>query len=246
MVALEDRGCHRSLPQSRGKLNGDKLRFGYHGLLYNPDGKCIEVPGQNVVPPEASVRIYPVAERYNLVWVWMGNPEQVDTATIPNLHWLDDPNFLTKPGYLHLAYSYQLMKDNLLDLSHLTFLHSQTIGAPGNAETAAKVERSGNSVTVSRWMMDIPPSPTWKQLGIFDGNVDRCQIVNWKLGPSTVSIDLSGAPAGTGGPNGVRGNGIEMYNLSIVTPETRNSSHYLWSQALGPGINGKLELNDFF
>ena len=73
------------------------------------------------------------------------------------------------------------MNDNLLGLSHLTFVHAQTIGAPGNAETAAKVERSGNSVTVSRWMMDIPPSPTWKQLGIFDGNVDRCQIVNWNL-----------------------------------------------------------------
>ena len=61
-----------------------------------------------------------------------------------------------------------------------------------------------------------------------------------------MAIDLSGATAGTGSPNGVRGNGIEKYNLSIVTPETRNSSHYLWSQGLGPGINGKPELNDFF
>ncbi len=115
----------------------------------------------------------------------------------------------------------------------------------GNAETAAKVERSGNDVTVSRWMMDIPPSPTCKQFGVFEGNVDRCQILTWTA-PSTVSIDDSGAPAGTGGDNSVRGNGIEMYNLSTVTPETRNTSHYFWSQALGPGLNDKLELNDFF
>ena len=101
------------------------------------------------------------------------------------------------------------MNDHLLDLSHLTFVHAHTIGAPGNAETAVKVQRSGNGVTISRWMMDIPPSLTWKQLGVFEGNVDRCQIVTWTA-PSPVSIYGSGAPAGTGGHNSVRGNGIEI------------------------------------
>src|SRR2546423_7561339 len=83
-VALEDRCCHRQLPLSMGKLEGDDLRCGYHGLKFAPSGQCIEIPGQASIPPQARVRAYPLVERYRWLWIWMGAPERADPKLIPN------------------------------------------------------------------------------------------------------------------------------------------------------------------
>ncbi len=76
--ALEDRCCHRAAPLSLGAVEGDHLRCGYHGLTFDTKGQCISVPGQDTVPSGARVRAYPVAERYNVVWIWMGDPARAD------------------------------------------------------------------------------------------------------------------------------------------------------------------------
>jgi phenylpropionate dioxygenase-like ring-hydroxylating dioxygenase large terminal subunit len=62
-VALEDRCCHRQLPLSMGRLEGDELRCGYHGLKFDASGTCVEIPGQTAIPPQARVRAYPLLER---------------------------------------------------------------------------------------------------------------------------------------------------------------------------------------
>src|SRR5947208_10186817 len=72
-VALQDRCCHRYLPLSRGKLEADRLRCGYHGLLFDADGKCVEIPGQANIPPQAKVRAFPTQERVGWIWIWMGD-----------------------------------------------------------------------------------------------------------------------------------------------------------------------------
>ena len=81
-VALADRCCHRHAPLSRGRLRGDALECPYHGFTYDPSGACILVPGQANIPPGARVRSYPVVERYNLVFIWTGDPDKADPKLI--------------------------------------------------------------------------------------------------------------------------------------------------------------------
>ena len=38
-VAFEDRCCHRRAPLSKGRIEGDNLRCGYHGFLYDATNK---------------------------------------------------------------------------------------------------------------------------------------------------------------------------------------------------------------
>lgn len=235
-VALEDRCCHRGLPLALGRIVGDRLQCGYHGLVFDPTGACVRVPGQTLVPPEARIKSYPVIERHKMIWIWMGEPARADAAEIPDFHWLDSPRYQYKPDYFKPGASWRLVLDNLLDLSHVAFLHGRTIGIVQNADFSAKSERSDNGVVVTRWMLDVPPSPSWSRLGLFAKNVDRCQIVNWTP-PGFVWIDIGGAVAGTGAPEGDRSQGIELFNVSIVTPATARATHYFWAQVLGFGLD---------
>src|SRR5215216_61504 len=101
-AALEDRCCHRAAPLSRGEVAGENLRCGYHGLIFDAAGRCVEVPGQPTVPSDARVRAYPVAERWNVVWIWMGDPARADETRIVELPWLIDPGWSATPGYLRI------------------------------------------------------------------------------------------------------------------------------------------------
>ena len=101
-VAFEDRCAHRHLPLSMGKLIGDTLQCHYHGLRYDRTGVCVRVPGQDMIPPSARVRTYPVVQRYHWVWIWMGDPALADPAKITDFHWFDDPNWGAKSSYLHV------------------------------------------------------------------------------------------------------------------------------------------------
>ena len=128
-VAMEDRCAHRHLPLSMGKLVGDELQCHYHGLRFGTDGRCTRIPGQEQIPRGAKVKTYPVAERYHWIWIWMGDPALADPAAITDFHWLDDPNHWgAKSSYLHVEANWQLVVDNLLDLTHLAFVHDTTIG----------------------------------------------------------------------------------------------------------------------
>src|SRR3954447_14318730 len=72
IVALRDRCCHRLAPLSKGRQEGDCVRCGYHGLLFDASGRCIEIPGSDSVPEKARVATYPVAVKNKWVFVWMG------------------------------------------------------------------------------------------------------------------------------------------------------------------------------
>src|SRR5215813_704975 len=123
-VAFEDRCAHRHLPLSMGKLVGDRLQC-------HCTGQCVRIPGQELIPPSAKVKTYPVTERHRWVWIWMGDPALADPARITDFHWLDDPAWGAKASYLHVKANWQLVVDNLLDLTHLAFVHVGRLGAPG-------------------------------------------------------------------------------------------------------------------
>lgn len=159
VVALEDRCCHRLAPLSLGRLEGDDLRCMYHGLKFAPDGRCIEIPGQKLVPENACVRRYPVAVVGSWVWVWMGDPAKEDTDKIPATLALDDPGYRLAAGQLDYAAHYLLIDDNLLDLSHLTFAHEGTLGRdmPQWAEQRPRMTEIDHGLRFQRWIEDHPP-----------------------------------------------------------------------------------------
>jgi len=228
-VALADRCCHRAAPLSLGRREGDNLRCMYHGLLFDPVGNCIEAPNQARIPDAFRVRSYPVEERDRLIWIWPGDPAKADRAAIPDARWLDDPAWRAKPGYLHYRANYRLIIDNLLDFSHLTYVHPTTLGSPAIAAATPEVERTADGVRVRRLYPAIDPVPFHAKVGGFTGKVDMWQIYDW-IAPSMISMDAGSAPAGEGAPAERPRSAIQFHHLSMITPETERSSHYFFAQ----------------
>ena len=218
-VALEDRCCHRQLPLSMGALVQDTLRCGYHGLRFDASGKCVEIPGQNSVPPQARVRSYPVVEKYSWVWIWMGDAQKADASLIPNWWWAEHPDWaFTRPDCVRLECNYQLISDNVLDVTHLAYVHASSIGALSITEFPATVERADRLVRLTRWIRDRPPPPLYKKAGGFRGNVDRWQIVEHI--PPCFTVNFAGCRDGE--------KRIDLMALSAPTPESARSTHYFF------------------
>jgi phenylpropionate dioxygenase-like ring-hydroxylating dioxygenase large terminal subunit len=218
-VALEDRCCHRQLPLSMGKLEGDRLRCGYHGLLFDATGKCVEIPGQDSVPPQARVRSYPLVERFGWVWIWMGPAEKADPSLIPDWWWADHKEWaFTRPERAYLKCNYQLIADNVLDVTHLAYVHAGSIGAPSITEFPGTVEREERLVRFTRWIRDRPPPPLYRKAGGFPGNVDRWQIVEHV--PPCFTVNFAGCED--------KSRRIELMALSAPTPESASTSHYFF------------------
>ena len=231
-VALEDRCCHRHAPLSKGKLKGDDVECPYHGLTYDPSGACIRVPGQPTIPPGAKVRAYPVVERYHWIWIWMGDPTLADPSTIEDFHWMDDPAYRFRGERLQMDANYVLLVENLLDLSHLSFVHPTTLGTQAVAETPMKHERNDRMVRVTRWVMNNTAPPFFQRAAGFkpEQAVDRWQDIVFTP-PAFVRLDVGAAIAGTGAERGDRSQGFTMRNLNAITPESETTTHYFWAQA---------------
>ena len=164
LAALQDRCCHRFAPLSHGRIEGDNLRCMYHGLKFAPSGKCVEIPGQTKIPPQAAVPSYPIVDRYSGVWVWMGDPGRVDESLIPEFVGIDDERWAMHPGRMDYDANYMLINDNLLDLSHLAFLHRNSFGAAfagGRsekwAETRPQISRLTLGMRIERWQVNNNP-----------------------------------------------------------------------------------------
>jgi vanillate O-demethylase monooxygenase subunit len=231
LIALEDRCCHRAAPLSKGRREGDRIRCMYHGLLFDANGRCVEIPSQDFIPPAARVRTFPVVERFKWVWVWMGDPGKADPALIPDTHYNDDPGWRGTPGYLHYDANYLLITDNLLDFSHLSYVHETTLGGSAKyAHIRPKVTRTNRSVQVERWLIDDAPAPFLRGLKTWAGNVDRWNIYDVVL-PGVLLMDSGSAPTGTGAPEGSRVDAAQFFGCQAVTPETEKTSHYFFQQS---------------
>lgn len=229
-VALEDRCSHRFAPLSEGTVEGDRIRCGYHGLLFGRDGDCVEVPGQSTVPPESGVASFPAIEKYRWIWIWMGESALADEATIPDYHWNDDPGWVSQGDRFYVKGSYRLLVDNLLDLSHVQYVHASTLGSEAVTRFPVETSRDGDRVHVNRWIMKAPPPPMFEKASGITGDVDRWQLITWTP-PCHVVIDVGCAVAGTGAPEGDRSQGMNMYSNHTITPETASSCHYFWHHA---------------
>lgn len=154
LVALEDRCIHRAAPLSLGRCEGVNLRCMYHGILFDDAGEAIEIPGQDVIPPTAKVRTYPVTTRYGLVWVWMGDPAIADAGLVPSLFpGVDFDDYVTGTGAMDFEAEAQLISDNLLDFSHTPYVHASTFQSPPEwAQTTMTVKPLDRGVRFERWL----------------------------------------------------------------------------------------------
>jgi len=235
VVALDDACWHRLLPLSQGHLEDDEVVCAYHGLVFNSQGRCVHMPSQDTINPAAYVHRYPVVERHRLAWVWMGDPALADPAKVPDLHWFEDPEWAGDGRTMDALCNYKLVVDNLMDLTHETFVHGSSIGQREVAERPFDVTHGEGRVVVSRWMLDVDPPPFWaKQLGWKTGEkpgrVDRWQIINFEA-PATIAIDVGVAPVGTGAPEGDRSAGVNGMVLNTITPKTDRTCHYFYGFA---------------
>lgn len=234
LIAMDDRCCHRGAPLSCGRQEGDAVRCMYHGFLYDSGGRCIEIPGQDRIPPKAMVRTYAVIEKGRWVWLWMGDAAEADPSLIPDTHWLEDPEWAcTPPGYLHYDVDYQLVNDNLLDFSHLSYVHPNTLGGSEEyAQLRSKVDPVPNGLRITRWFMDRPPAPFVAGLLAskgMAGHVDRWNNYDFLL-PGILLMHSGFAPAGSGSERGEMQGAIEFRHCQAVTPETEDSCHYFFCQ----------------
>ena len=224
-VAFEDRCRHRRAPLSKGRVEGDRLRCGYHGFLYDATGACIWVPGQTGVPPGARLRTYPLCERHGFVWIWMGETALAGDAMVPDFRWNDDPEWAAVSGYLPVACGYLLLVDNLLDLSHLAFLHIKTIGSTEDTDPELRWERGVGFVRGTRVAPNLSPSSRMRGEGI-TCDVDQVKVMTYTP-PANVVIEITTTEAGLE-PGALPRVNQRLIILDAMTPETETSCHYFW------------------
>ena len=119
-AALYDSCCHRGVPLSVGTVVDAGIQCGYHGLVFGCDGICVHIPGQDRIPARARVRSYPVRERDQMIWIWMGDPEQADTGLVIDYPFHNDrTRWPHRHGVYEVAASYLMLLDNLMDWHYL-------------------------------------------------------------------------------------------------------------------------------
>ncbi len=228
-AALEDRCCHRLAPLSKGRREGDCVRCGYHGLKFDADGRCVEIPGHDRIPAEARVRTYPVAVKHKWVFVWMGDPAKADERLLPDNFSNDDPAWRNRPGYLHYDTPYLLICDNLLDFSHLSYVHEKTLGgSTAIAQARPTIEPVARGLRVTRRVPDVPPPPYYQRIRRFAGNVDRWFVYDFVF-PGTLLMSSGGKPVGQAEPDPA--NSVLLHSCQTLTPETDTSTHYFFQQS---------------
>ena len=227
LAALEDLCPHRLMPLSAGKRVGDQLQCGYHGMRFGPDGVCTEAPGQARPSDKACITSYPLQARHGLRWIWMGKPHLAKPDLIPDVHWYQDPAWVPSDGYHLIQADLRLLNDNLLDLSHESYVHTRTIGNEEEESIAnfpLEVTVEGDRlVRAHREMPNIDPPPFFAMILDHKGRIDRWQTAI-NLAPGINMTDVGVYPVGT-----PRKDAFVGHVLHLLTPETDHSTHYFWS-----------------
>lgn len=223
-VAVRNRCPHRSFPLAKGKLDGDTLICGYHGMQFDPSGRCVNMPSMPIVPSNANVRGFPMAERGPIVWIWMGDADRADEELIPDTSWLADAGWKSVRGQYHIKTDYVSMHENLLDQTHFPFLHPGTVGTPEYARSKLDVRREDNVVIIDRALRDAaPPGIYGVPMKLMDRKVDRFSEARFTSPAIHTAFASVVDRTGDEGPETYR------FNIThLITPETNESIHYWW------------------
>ncbi len=227
IAAIHDRCPHRFVPLSMGKKVGDSLQCGYHGLRFDGTGACVEAPhDDDSQKARACVRAYPAVQRDRLIWMWMGDVAQADPALIPEFNFFSDTDTYTScQGYSHLKGNYQLISDNLLDLSHIHYLHPGIHEGSNFEDFTNKVQREGDTVWSMLWRHHYYVNPAQRPIFGMEGDASDVEgqgHARWDA-PGVLLVDTAFWDHGKG-----YGEGWNTPNAHLITPETETTSHYFW------------------
>jgi len=240
-AALENACPHRKLPLSKGTLADDNIICAYHGLTFNSEGQCTDSPTQRgMTPRRAVVKSYPVVDRYRLLWIWMGDPKLADPELIFPIDNFDNPNWgCTDGGVLDIKCNYLWVCDNLLDPSHVAWVHVTSFAGAGTDDEPLEIKKTDRGVVVSRWINGNMPSPYYADLVKFDGNCDRLQHYEMCLPAIALNKSIY-TPEGTGGPGKpyVENTYVNI-SYNFMTPIDEDNTRYFWFQHRNTDPNNK-------
>ncbi|MFT7595798.1 MAG: phenylpropionate dioxygenase-like ring-hydroxylating dioxygenase large terminal subunit [Paracoccaceae bacterium] len=231
-IALEDSCPHRKLPLSRGTIDGSTVVCGYHGLTFDCSGSCVAAPTQpNAVPNRASVRSYPVQDRWGFLWIWMGDAELADPGDIIDIANFDNPSWGKTPkGAMQMACHYLYITDNLLDPSHVAWVHLSSFAGAGTDDRPLVIEDIDDGIIVSRWILDEPAPPYYKDMLPFGETCDRKQHYEMRLPATALNISVY-TPTGEGGADrSVSPKAFVNISYNFITPVDDQTSLYFWFQ----------------
>ena len=224
-MAMQDRCPHRFAPLHMGHLIDDHIECPYHGLRFDCTGSCVFNPhGDGKIPRAARVKTYPVEERYDIVRIWPGCPENADASQIPSFDHLVDPALRTVRGSTVIKANYQIVADNLLDLTHTQFLHARTQKTPNFLVVPHEVVQEGSTVHSRRWMANTRGAKSFmRNFPDPEMPVDQWMRARWDP-PGLCRLDVGVTPTGRPESDGIRRNGSHL-----LTPESETSTHYFFA-----------------
>ena len=233
-AAVEDFCPHRGAALSLGTVCDGLLVCGYHGLVMGTDGCTVSMPQQRV-GGFPKIRSFPVIERYGFIWVWPGDPALASPEALPHFEWAESDQWAYGGGLYHVKADYRLMIDNLMDLTHETYVHATSIGQKEIDESPVNTKVAGQEVITSRFMDNITAPPFWRMAlrgnGLpEDHPVDRWQICHFTP-PSHIMIEVGVALAGHGGHQAPLDKKASSIVVDFITPESETSHWYFWGMA---------------
>ena len=239
-VAMSDRCPHRFVQLHLGRVEGDRIICPYHGLQFDRSGRCVHNPqGNGTIPSSVRVQTYPVIERHNAVWIWMGDTERYDPDRIPDFSiFLDRGRYASVFGYLQINANYRLVSDNLLDLGHVEFIHP-ALGTPGSSARSKYTSNQDGDAVESQWAWtDEPITPIFRVLWdkAEKGPIERFEFVQkmrWQP-PSHLKLDIWSHRKGES-----RQDGVSLPSAHLLTPRDENSTHYFWALGRDCALNDR-------
>ena len=222
---LHDRCPHRFVPLSKGRREGDRIVCGYHGLQFDGAGRCVHTEFRGDPPASAKVATLPIVERHGALWFWPGDAEAADPATIPDFSFLQGPQPMAR-SHLTMRGNYELVTDNLMDLSHAEFIHIESFGVNGSLFGGEhSVIQDDDGAIWNNWDMTGCEPPEWSKPMLDPGaKVDMWLHMRWHA-PASMALSVGVAKAGTDRQEMIV---PQLLNPHIITPETKNSSHYFY------------------
>jgi len=230
-VALEDRCAHRGYPLSAGRLVGDDIECGYHGFTFGCDGVCTRVPAQDLIPKRTAVRSFPLLEKDGWIWIWTGAADRADAALVPDTHWMTDPDWATVTHSFPFACRADLIHDNLLDLTHESFIHLSTVGDDYIYRHGITVVVDGDVVSADRLMPGVAAPPLYASTMGLTGLWDRFHCTEFHA-PSFHALH-----SGITGEGRPREEGYLIKVMNGITPIDAQSSHYYYAFSRNFGVD---------
>ena len=223
--AIADRCPHRFAPLSMGEKVGDAIQCAYHGLTFDGSGGCIRNPFSENIPAAARVDAWACVERYGMIWLWGGHAEGVNPDLIPDFSMVEDNAFTrVVRGYTLLEAPYEFGTDNLMDLSHIEFVHKGSFAGNGVIFGGKhQVAEDGNTLRSNWWMPGVKAPP--HTMGVYDPEMitDHWLDMRWNA-PASMQLEIGACPAG-----GERSKGVVAQQCHILTPASASTTHYFWA-----------------